>query len=251
MNIHEWIRPSKRRWRKLREAGDVEAVRGGYNEQLMGVDPEELAFHRWLAERIEAIPTAKNAKVLDAGCGSGPLSQALRARGFSDITAFDISDANLAAAKAHAHAAFRSSAEDIQARDETYDLVASINMIEHVMEPKQVLAEFFRVLKPGGVLFLTTDNSWWQTMMTLRRFITLPSTWYHRKPQPIDGDFTACEMKGLLKQAGFVDADYKGIGGIAVGDRLLQKLVGPTGEHPLLKGFTTRLAFTARRPSRG
>lgn len=43
--------------------------------------------------------------------------------------------------------------------DATYDLVLSTQVLEHVQDPKKVVSEMARVLKPGGHLFLTTPQS--------------------------------------------------------------------------------------------
>lgn len=41
----------------------------------------------------------------------------------------------------------------------TYDIVLSTQVLEHVQDPKKVVSEMARVLKPGGHLFLTTPQS--------------------------------------------------------------------------------------------
>jgi ubiquinone/menaquinone biosynthesis C-methylase UbiE len=48
--------------------------------------------------------------------------------------------------------------------DQTFDLVYSSNVLEHVQDPARVLAESIRVLKPGGYLFFTYPNycSFWE-----------------------------------------------------------------------------------------
>jgi ubiquinone/menaquinone biosynthesis C-methylase UbiE len=48
--------------------------------------------------------------------------------------------------------------------DESFDLVYSSNVLEHVQDPARVLAESVRVLKPGGYLFFTYPNycSFWE-----------------------------------------------------------------------------------------
>lgn len=44
-------------------------------------------------------------------------------------------------------------------QDNSYDIVLSTQVLEHVMDPQQVVKEMARVLKPGGTLFLTTPQS--------------------------------------------------------------------------------------------
>ncbi len=43
-------------------------------------------------------------------------------------------------------------------KDSTFDAIVSIEVIEHITDVKRYLGEAYRVLKPGGLLFLTTPN---------------------------------------------------------------------------------------------
>lgn len=43
----------------------------------------------------------------------------------------------------------------------TFDIVTSIEVIEHVANPGQMLSEIRRVLKKDGILHITTANKWW------------------------------------------------------------------------------------------
>lgn len=48
----------------------------------------------------------------------------------------------------------------VECEDGTFDLVLSTQVLEHVQEPELFLKEAFRVLRPGGVLVLTTHGIW-------------------------------------------------------------------------------------------
>lgn len=248
MNIHELIRPSKRRWRKIRERRDFEFVRQGYNALKLPHTDENSAECDDIVRDLLELEFPQDSKIIDAGCGAGTLCRQLRAGGFCNVAAFDISDENVKAAMPFVTKAFRSSCEAIDEGDGIYDLALSITVIEHVMDAGKALGELNRILRPGGYLYITTDNSWWQTAMTLKRFVTPPSMWYHRFPQPIDGDFTTWELGGLLGEAGFGIRRIIGIGGIPIGNRVVENLLGgPTTRNPLFKHFTTRMAFLARK----
>lgn len=43
-------------------------------------------------------------------------------------------------------------------KDNSYDKITSLEVIEHLDNPKNLIDESFRILKRGGVLFLTTNN---------------------------------------------------------------------------------------------
>ena len=57
-----------------------------------------------------------------------------------------------------------SMAEELPFQNDTYDLVYSTNVLEHVQDPKKVLSESIRVLKPGGYLQFVIPNyfSFWE-----------------------------------------------------------------------------------------
>jgi SAM-dependent methyltransferase len=60
--------------------------------------------------------------------------------------------------------------------DNTFDLVFSDNVMEHIQDPMHVLPEIHRVLKPGGICLSKTPNKW-HYMPTIAR---LTPTWFHR-----------------------------------------------------------------------
>ena len=172
----------------------------------------------------------------------------LRKAGFTNLSAFDISDENVLASKAHASRVFRSSCEAIAEPDNTYDVVMHVNVIEHVMNVETALKELHRILKPGGVLYLMTDNSWWQTIISIKQLFIPTSKPYSRFEQPIDGDFTTSEMRALLTKAGFKERHFYGIGGIPIGNSVLEKLLRVSAAKlPVLKHFTTRMSFLAQK----
>ena len=104
--------------------------------------------YRWLAQ---AVP--RRGRVLDLGCGSGPLWPELAGR---DYTGLDTSAAELAAARAAgAGPLLRASAAAIPLRDGSVDVVAcSMSLMVFTPLPR-VLAEIARVLRPGGLLVAT------------------------------------------------------------------------------------------------
>src|SRR5690606_33526142 len=78
--------------------------------------------------------------------------------------------------------------------DNTYDVVISFQVIEHIQDDKLFLSEIHRVLKPGGVALITTPN---------RRMSLSRNPWHIREylPQELLGlaqnNFREAEMKGI------------------------------------------------------
>lgn len=82
--------------------------------------------------------------VLDLGCGDKFLEQPFRQRSIN-YTGLDVKDCNF-------------DTEDFPYPDNTFDLIISLAVIEHLANPIKALAECRRVLSHGGILYVTTPN---------------------------------------------------------------------------------------------
>lgn len=143
-------------------------------------DRYDLASELW-AEKIErlGLPAAYEAfleraivnrsvsKVLDCGIGTGALSQALTklTRHPFSLSAVDVSEKMLEKARdrldgSHAQmTAFHADAKELPFEDNTFDLVMTAHMLEHIDEPTSALREMVRVLKPGGQVIACITRS--------------------------------------------------------------------------------------------
>ena len=122
------------------------------------VDPNLLNEH--MARYRFAARYASGAAVLDAGCGSGYGAAELTSA--ATVTALDIShDALLHACETYARAGLRfaqGSLEALPFADASFDLVLAFEVIEHLEHWEEMLREARRVLKPSGVLLVSTPN---------------------------------------------------------------------------------------------
>ena len=104
---------------------------------------------------------------LEVGCGTGALTKLLTRSGLS-VTVGDIS-AKLALATGEKFGV-RHQAVDacaITFPDQTFDVVMSSEVIEHTPDPRKALREMARVLKPGGILVVTSPNKLWFPILWL------------------------------------------------------------------------------------
>lgn len=108
----------------------------------------------------------KNAKILDLGCGTGMTTLAL-ADNFPNTVACDMGAMEVRATKellkkyGYRNKVIKYNGKKLPFKDNNFDIVSFIEVIEHVSNPDEVLREIKRVLKPDGILHITTANKLW------------------------------------------------------------------------------------------
>ena len=116
-----------------------------------------MQLERWYVHefiRRNAIPLmGPGTMVLDAGSGKLP-EQFLRAEILVTGCTLHTCDLNFGPG-----VDFEADVSDLPFDDGTYDIVLNTQVLEHVKDPGKVCRELGRVLKPGGLLFLTTPQS--------------------------------------------------------------------------------------------
>ncbi len=102
-------------------------------------------------------------RLLDIGCGGGLLSEPMTRLGF-DVLGADASEKNIMTASTHAAENdltidYRTTtAEDLAAQDERFDVILNMEVIEHVADLNLFLKSCATMLKPGGLMFVATIN---------------------------------------------------------------------------------------------
>jgi SAM-dependent methyltransferase len=94
-------------------------------------------------------------RALDVGCAKGYLVEALNDEGMqaygTDISLYAVGKAEAAVAQ---RLCVSDAAKGLPYRDDSFDLVVSLDLMEHLPEPLPVLCEMRRVLEPAGHLYL-------------------------------------------------------------------------------------------------
>ena len=102
--------------------------------------------------------------LLDVGCGGGILAEALHDYG-ANVTGLDAAGPGIEIAKMHAKennksiTYFELTAEQLLAdSEERFDVVTCLEVLEHVPDPELLVKTCINLLKPEGLLFLSTIN---------------------------------------------------------------------------------------------
>ena len=105
----------------------------------------------------------KGLRILDIGCGGGLLSEPMARLG-ADVVGVDASEKNIKTASVHAEEQgldidYRAStAEDLAAAGEKFDVILNMEVIEHVADPAAFARDCAGMVKPGGLMFVATLN---------------------------------------------------------------------------------------------
>ena len=138
----------------------------GSSAMLHKLNPVRLGFLReaidihWAGDVRNTRPLAGKS-ALDVGCGAGLLCEPLARMGAA-VTGVDAAPENVAAAAIHAEGVgldIRYIAGEIGQQDlGTFDLVTSMEVVEHVADKRAFLAQLAERLAPGGLMVLSTPN---------------------------------------------------------------------------------------------
>ncbi len=127
---------------------------------LPGIWHENYWFRRHEVAYLHVAPLTKGRSVLEAGCGEGYGAAALLAAGATSVVAVDYDES----ATAHVNAAYsgvavvRGNLVALPLRDNCFDAVISLQTVEHLWDQPAYAAECARVLRPGGLLAVSTPN---------------------------------------------------------------------------------------------
>lgn len=138
----------------------------GSSAMLHRLGPVRLSYirdridHHWNADETDRRPL-EGKRAADVGCGAGLIAEPLARLGAA-VTGVDAAAENIAVARLHAEGQglaidYRQGSVDVL-EPGAYDLITSLEVIEHVTEPAAFVAGLAAALAPGGLLILSTPN---------------------------------------------------------------------------------------------
>jgi len=194
-------------------------------------------------------------RVLDVGCASGALGAALKARQECEVVGVELEEAYAQDAASRLDRVVNADLEELSARDDLeaelgrFDCLVAGDILEHLREPRQVLARLATLLEPGGTAVISLPNvRHWQTFWMLGRH----GTW----PQADEGIFDRTHLRwftlgdamAMLEEAGLepgeVSRQYRLRAWQTKWDRHLPKLA----KTPLRPFVVFQFIIAARAP---
>jgi ubiquinone biosynthesis O-methyltransferase len=170
-----------------------------YDEHFNELHNSEAEELRWSVIRnaiISHYPNSvfKRINILDFGCGTGWLSNKLSE--FGKVTGVDYSVKSIETAKKQ-FPAIDFTIMDITSNEintlgkASFDLIVSSEVIEHVTNHQLFINQISFLLKPGGILVITTPNGRWQNSYFTNEMLAFK--------QPIENWITGNKLKMLLQ----------------------------------------------------
>jgi 2-polyprenyl-3-methyl-5-hydroxy-6-metoxy-1,4-benzoquinol methylase len=126
----------------------------GKRPDAVQVKPEGLVEFGHILRCFE-FPADRRPTLLDVGCATGGLLMTARAK--FDVEGVELSDELSRIARQNGFQVTIGTLTDVQGA-ERFDVVTMLQLIEHIVDPTDILSDVRRLLRPGGILYLNTPN---------------------------------------------------------------------------------------------
>ena len=154
-------------------------------------------------------------RILDIGCGGGLLAEPMARLG-ADVVGADAAERNIPVAQVHAEQSgltidYRhTTAEDMAAAGEQFDVVLNMEVVEHVADPLSYLTACRQLLKPGGLHICSTINRNPKSFMMAIVGAEHVMRWLPKGTHEWSKFITPDELFDLIRDAGLDPVDRKG-----------------------------------------
>ena len=158
----------------------------------------------------------KGLRLLDIGCGGGLLSEPMARLGATVVGA-DAAARNIPVARVHAEGSglqidYRvTTAEDLAAAGERFDVILNMEVVEHVSDPLAYLTACQILLKDQGLMICSTLNRNAKSFMMAIIGAEWVMRWLPKGTHDWAKFITPNELYSLIKQAGLEPVDKKGM----------------------------------------
>ena len=155
-------------------------------------------------------------RILDIGCGGGLLSEPMARLG-AEVVGADAAPRNIPVAQLHAAQSglvidYRfTTAEDLAAAGEQFDVVLNMEVVEHVSDPLLYLTACQTLLKPGGIMLCSTLNRNPKSFLVAIIGAEWVLRWLPKGTHDWAKFITPDELYRLISRAGLTPLDRKGM----------------------------------------
>ena len=155
-------------------------------------------------------------RILDIGCGGGLLSEPMARLG-AEVVGADAAPRNIPVAQVHAQASglaidYRfTTAEDMAAAGEQFDVVLNMEVVEHVSDPLAYLTACHDLLKSGGIMLCSTLNRNPKSYLMAIIGAEWVMRWLPKGTHDWAKFITPDELYALINRAGLTPVDRKGM----------------------------------------
>lgn len=127
------------------------------------LNEDELSPPAFVNERLEEITAEfsvyrNSNRLLDIGCGAGNLLQAARRNGWH-AQGLDVSAGAVKHVRGLGFDVFEGELHDAAFPSQHFDVITAAELLEHLVDPRPLLNEVARILRPGGLFWTTTPHA--------------------------------------------------------------------------------------------
>jgi SAM-dependent methyltransferase len=199
--------------------------------------------HRWRARQAALTPHKQSGAILDLGCSSGSFLGSLRGEGWK-LHGIEMSKecAKIAEAKSGAQV-FVGDILEAPFRRESFDVITCFDVLEHLYEPRRVMAKVGEWLKPSGIFYVlvpNVDSAEARVFGTYWHGLELPRHLFHYSP---------ASLKFLAESAGLHEVSLETRRNPAVGTSLRyvwDDVFGAVGIRRTPAAYRTEAGFAWR-----
>ncbi|MBK4214767.1 bifunctional 2-polyprenyl-6-hydroxyphenol methylase/3-demethylubiquinol 3-O-methyltransferase UbiG [Paracoccus caeni] len=155
-------------------------------------------------------------RILDIGCGGGLVSEPMARLG-ADMVGADAAEGNIAVARLHAEQQglaidYRATtAEALAEAGESFDVVLALEIVEHVADPARFIATCRDLVRPGGLVILSTLNRTAKSFMAAIIGAEWVMRWLPKGTHDWNRFIMPDELSDMCGQCGLADVDRSGM----------------------------------------
>lgn len=212
---------------KVKKAGDVytenyytsKKIKGGYFNYVEEAAVNKLTFKHRL-KKISQKTDPQKSLLLDLGCALGDFLEVCRdtlwenALG-TDVSSFAVKKCRDKGLRVY-HAKSRQTKEVL--KENSFDVVTLQDVLEHFPDPKKEVEKIYQLLKPGGLLFMSTPDIGSFSAKAMGKY------WYHYKEAEHLFYFNRKNIKQMLNNLGFTEIEVHSTPSWVTAEYLIHRL---------------------------